>query len=386
MIHPGTREIAASGTREMGKRPMIDGIEIDFLPTGETQGSADSLVVRWNDDGVLRVLVYNGGGSRESGMAVVRHVKRLYGSDRVDYVVAAFLDQRHVGGLSEVLEHLNVGELWIHQPWKYSEALTRLLGAPVTGLSKAALRARRELSPAAELVETARKKGVLVQEAFAGSTIGVFTVLSPGHDAYLKHLLPTLLNELVPGDRSVLARLWRRVADMATSFVSGAALAAMFSFGPGRPAPLGGFETSVTLHTSFYGHGVLLLGCAGESCIRASCDYANDNGLSLGESLQFVQIPNGARSRKVQNDVLDRLLGLPVAPADARRDGRVAHVSAHRLLSAHPRRALIAEFERRGFRVSATRGSSLRKVLGEMPERSEWVPQAFPRLLSRTES
>ena len=98
------------------------GFEIDFLPVGNGERSGDAIAIRYGSPGDYKVLVYDG-GTKESGQALVDHIKKYYGTTRVDYVVNSHPDSDHASGLSVVLEQLEIGELWMHQPWKYSSVI-----------------------------------------------------------------------------------------------------------------------------------------------------------------------------------------------------------------------------------------------------------------------
>ena len=74
------------------------GYEVDFLPVGNGDTSGDAITVRWGMPGNYQVMVYDG-GTRDSGAAIVGHVKRHYQTTRVDYVVSSHPDADHASGL-----------------------------------------------------------------------------------------------------------------------------------------------------------------------------------------------------------------------------------------------------------------------------------------------
>lgn len=104
------------------------GIEVEFFPVGEGKHSGDAITVRYGVPGSYKILVYDG-GTRKSGEAIVEHVLKYYGSDRVDYVVNSHPDADHASGLSVVLEELTVGQLWLHQPWNRSDIIRNYFDA-----------------------------------------------------------------------------------------------------------------------------------------------------------------------------------------------------------------------------------------------------------------
>ena len=73
-------------------------------------GKADALLLRCEGETALL-----DGGTSASGDRVVDYLCRM-GVDRLDYVIASHPDSDHIGGLSQVLEELPVGQLVVY-PW-----------------------------------------------------------------------------------------------------------------------------------------------------------------------------------------------------------------------------------------------------------------------------
>src|ERR1043165_9201459 len=87
------------------------GYEIDFLPVGESK-SGDAITVRFGNllgAQPKQTVVVIDGGFTDSGEDIVRHVKRYYGTDRVDIVISTHPDSDHISGLEVVLEKCKVG-------------------------------------------------------------------------------------------------------------------------------------------------------------------------------------------------------------------------------------------------------------------------------------
>jgi len=93
------------------------GYEIDFIKVGDGERSGDAIAVRYGSPGAYKVMVVDG-GNKDSGQALVHHIKDCYKTNRVDYLVNTHPDSDHASGLEVVLENLQVGEAWVHQPWK----------------------------------------------------------------------------------------------------------------------------------------------------------------------------------------------------------------------------------------------------------------------------
>jgi hypothetical protein len=168
---------------------MTDGIEIDFLPVGEGEHSGDAIAVRWRDNDQYKVMIYDG-GTRDHGAAIVDHVKKYFDTTHVDYVVNSHPDNDHAGGLVYVLENLTVGELWMHRPWEYSAQILQYFHDGRITDESLAWRLKQKMTAAFSLEKAAQKQGIPIFEPFAGSQIGIFTVLSPTDDRYVHELIP----------------------------------------------------------------------------------------------------------------------------------------------------------------------------------------------------
>ncbi|MGN8519651.1 MBL fold metallo-hydrolase [Helicobacter pylori] len=104
--------------------------EIDFLPVGDGKKSGDAIAMRWWrgewSKERQKVMVIDG-GTKESGEKLVEHIKKYYKTERVDHAINTHPDQDHASGLTEVLENLEVRELWMHRPWEHIEEIVKFV-------------------------------------------------------------------------------------------------------------------------------------------------------------------------------------------------------------------------------------------------------------------
>ena len=349
------------------------GIEIEFFAVGEGKRSGDAISVRFGTPGNYKVLVYDG-GTKTSGQAIVDHVRKHYGVERVDYLVNSHPDGDHASGLSVVLEQLDVGELWLHRPWAYSGEIRNYFhDGRITDMSLAR-RFQEKMSAAHELEVLALKKGVRVYEPFAGQTIaGVFTVLSPEKNCYVHELIQEFAK--TPAQKKITAA--NEAFGIADMFKSAIAKVTEWIDETWDVETLRSDvctsaenESSVILFGQFGSSGVLLTGDAGVRALTAAAEHAENVGLNLCKLVTFAQIPHHGSRNNVTSAVLDRIFG----PAHATQPGetrRIAFVSASKESETHPRATVVNAFIRRGFKVVQTKGTMIRHQRN-MPGRDGW--------------
>lgn len=365
------------------------GIEIDFLPVGNGDSSGDAIAVRWGIPGDYRVLVYDG-GTRESGIALANHVLEHYDTCRVDHVVSSHPDADHASGLSVVLEHLDVQRLWLHRPWAYSPLIRHYFDDGRITVTSLAARLQDRMRAAHDLEVIARRRGIPIEEPFAGKAIGPFEVLSPSHDWYVHALVPAF-------EKSPEATTNRPLGPPpASAGIIGALALAPTAIGRwlvencffetlrDDVTTTAENESSVVLYGNFAGHGVLLTGDAGVEALRRTAMTAEYWGLDLPGTLKFMQIPHHGSRHNVSTAALDRLIG-PRQGFTGIPPDRVAYASAGKDSKSHPRQAVMNAFWRRGFQPFATRGSGLRYSY-QMPPRPGWGPVTPVAFAERVET
>lgn len=327
------------------------GYEIDFLPVGNGNKSGDAIAVRYGLPGNYVVMVIDG-GTKESGQALVDHVKQHYNTSRIDYAVNTHPDSDHASGLEVVLEQLTVGEVWVHRPWKHTEEILHwFTDGRITDRSLAE-RLKDLLSHAYRLEELATNKGIPIFEPFAGSRIGNFSVLSPTKDWYLE-LVPQFNKapEAKPAGfaKSVMHTGLRAFEKVASWVDEHWHLETLTEDGETSNEN----ESSVILHGDFAGRGVLLTGDAGKQALGRAADQALALGLDLSAA-RFIQVPHHGSRRNVSPSILNRIVG-PIVLKDA-PPNKTAFVSASKESETHPRKVVTNAFSRRGAVVHQTKG------------------------------
>lgn len=338
------------------------GYEIDFLPVGKGDRSGDAIAIRYGTPGNYKIMVYDG-GTKESGQLLVDHIKEHYKTSYVDYVVNSHPDNDHASGLSVVLEQMQVGELWIHQPWNYSEIIRNYFKDGRITDNSLAERLKNKMAAAYALEQLAEKKNIPIYAPFRGAVIGDFVVLSPDENWYVHDLIPEFNKS--PAQKAAEERAALSFADQFFKSATEAAKQAIawieekWHIESLREdvTTSAENESSVVLYGEMNGRGILLTGDAGVRALTATADFVESKNHSLPNILRFIQVPHHGSRHNVSPTVLNRIIGNQKEQDDGVTT-ITAFVSAGKESTTHPRQAVVNAFIRRGAKVVATQGSS----------------------------
>lgn len=351
---------------------VADYLEIDFLGV-ETAKSGDAIAVRYSVDGVQGVHIVDG-GYLDTGDQLVEHIKKYYGTTRVDNVVLTHPDQDHANGLRVVLEKCDVGCLWINRPWIYAEELIhRFENYESVDALRRKLRSIYDAS--ATLEDLANEKGIPIRSPLQGESIGPFSVLAPSRERYL--------NLIVESERTPEAATESIVAEAARSiFQIAKAAAKLIASAWGHEIfPPGGTssenEMSVVQIAVVNDLKFVLTGDTGRDGLNEAADYVTQNGVLLPGVKNF-QVPHHGGRHNVDTEVLDRWLGPRLAMRPEKGTWN-AICSSAKADENHPRKSVVRAMQHRGAHFSATEGRNLRVATGI--EREGWTsvdPAPYP--------
>lgn len=344
---------------------IILDCEIEFLPVGEGSKPGDAIVVRYGGQNSWELLVIDGGGLA-AGRELVDHIRSNFGYNAVvTHAVVTHPDIDHASGMREVLDGLLVRNLWLHMPWEFAaEARPYFFNKNWTeqGLAQ---ELRREYDVISELVATAAKKNIFVQQPFAGMSIGPFRIVAPYRFVY-PYLVPQF-DRTPDADRDALeaagiwigkapgflARMFEKATVKIQEWVPESWETERLRDGGSTSASN---ESSVVLYGDFgSGLRVLLTADAGILGLTMAKKFAGDNGLALRE-FSFIQIPHHGSRSNVGPKILNNIMG-PIQPYGVVRG--TAYVSAPKDDSTHPRKMVLNAFTRRGYTVAATQGRKI---------------------------
>lgn len=335
--------------------------EIDVLPVGEGERSGDAIAMRYSLDGVQWDVLVIDGGNQDSGAELVKLIRTHYGTNRVNHVLNTHPDADHASGLRVVLEEMEVGALWMHQPWAHSPHILNAFDDGRITTQSLGRRIEEALRAAKGVYDLAVEKRVPVFEPFQGSNIGGLLVLSPSRTQY-QALLPhfrstpeTSISSPLPSSRGGIAAL---LAEAMAKFVPATPLTEDAALG--RKATAAENESSVVLFGRFDEERILFTGDAGTVALNGAAQFAASVGLSL-QGLRVMQAPHHGSRNNLSAEVLRKI------------SARFAFVSVAAKSTTHPRRSVTNALQRRGTAVYATQGTGLRFEYN-VPARPGWGP------------
>lgn len=347
------------------------GYEVDFLGVGEESKSGDAIAIRFGNLHGFReeqTVVVIDGGFKDTGDALVEHIKTHFRTDVVDIVINTHPDQDHINGLETVINELTVGELWIHQPWNHNAGLAaKFQDGRVTDNSLGE-RLKQNLERAWTLVCLAEAKGIAVKEPFTGlqDSSGALKVIGPTV-SYYEELIPAF--EGMPGavsESSMFDRMLNRALKVMKSFFA--------AWGDDHIDDDGVTSaknnSSVVTQLIHDGRRLLFTGDAGIQALENAADEVER--CTSGAELRLIQIPHHGSRRNIGPSVLNRLVGNPVAEGDSRSVSAIASTSKGGEPK-HPRKAVMNAFTHRGCSAVATRGVGV-CYSHEAPGREGWSP------------
>jgi beta-lactamase superfamily II metal-dependent hydrolase len=346
------------------------GYEIDFLAVGEGEKSGDAIALRFGNlagpCSEQKVIVIDG-GTKESGESLVSLIQTHYRTLKVDTVISTHPDSDHSSGLTVVLEKLEVGCLFMHQPWNHADDIRHLFDDERVTPSGLEERAWRSLQNARELEKIANKKGIPIREPFSDD---YRDVLSPSK-AFYQQQLANFRCMPEPAKKAGMAALAEAVRVAVVEAIKW--IAETWStetlVEPEEDATSAENNSSVVFLVDLSGDRFLFTSDAGMPALTEAANRAAAMGVDL-KTVKYVQVPHHGSKRNVGPTILDRILG-PKKSEEA--FDKTAFVSvANDAEPKHPARKVVNAFQRRGAKVFATKGNGLCQRSKDLPKRDGW--------------
>jgi beta-lactamase superfamily II metal-dependent hydrolase len=347
------------------------GFEVDFLPVGDANKSGDAICLRWGYDLENRygrkrqyVCVVDG-GFVVTGDAIVSHLKKYYGTTHVNVVVNTHPHRDHVGGLQKVIEQCTVDYLVMHRPWEHSGLAHYFDDGRVTnrGIRNSL---RENLTPVIQLTQLAKSKGIKLCECFAPSKwdnlcgVNVF-VLGPSQE-YYHSLLPNFSStptepdycgeRVEYEDHEIPEQYSPLTNDGVTSAENNSSIILAFEL-PKRKI-------------------VLLTGDAGIPALEYAAREAEKQSIDLKNQVAFFQMPHHGSIQNLGPFILDKILGTPTEAFARQKTGAYASVCKCPEVG-HPAKHVTNAIQTRNCDCFSTRGHTIHKSFGRVPNRSGWT-------------
>src|SRR5262245_19049084 len=330
--------------------------QVDFLPVGDGAKSGDAIAMRFGDfsDAMKTYVVVIDGGFQSSGEALVDHIRPHYGTTYVDLVVSTHPDSDHSSGLSVVLEHMKVGQLWMHKPWEHTYDIAKMFqDGRVTDMSVAE-GIRKSLEDVRYLEKLAIKKGIPIVEPFTGlqDVTQSLTVLGPTQQFY-KSLLPDFRCTPTPKYESLFAKLVGGSVALAVQVAETLGIETLVEPTEGTHAENNSSAIMI------FAHGqdcILFTADAGVPALEQAVWQLEAVGFDFNR-LRIVQIPHHGSKRNVGPKILDRLLGLKRTDDAILRRAVVS--ASPQGEPKHPSKRVLNAFRRRGARHQGTMNGTL---------------------------
>lgn len=347
------------------------GYEVEFLPVGDSNG--DAICVRYGDDQNGYTIHVVDGGFKDTSDTVIKHIEQYYGEDaKIDNMILSHADNDHAVGLIGVLEHFEVGAIWMNRPWLYAEDTIDAFHGnyEVDGL----IARMRELHPYLVTIEDiAKKRNIPIHAVFQGTNIGKFHILAPTKERYLS-LIPELdktptsyVADAVKTAGTILAEALRKVGDWISEKWGSETLSDSLNTSASN-------ETCLVQMGFFEERRVVLTADVGPIGLNEAADYAAANN-NLAPP-RFMQVPHHGSRHNVSKTALNRWLGDPLPDQTSTKRG-TAFCSVGADEDKYPRRVVSNAFLRRGYPVVSTKGQTIRHS-HNMPERGWSGVEAAP--------
>lgn len=346
--------------------------EVDIRAVGDGTTSGDAIAIRYGtfngDPNAQRVVVIDG-GFQDNGEDLVKLIKEVYLTTRVDLVISTHPHDDHLNGLHEIFEELRVDSFWMHRPWEHADSVAAYVVEKRMTTQKFSERLQRSLENAYALEQLAIRKGVTPIEPFTGLTFDDrFYVIGPSEDYYEQLVCEfgeatsvagkiAQFLEAVPEKVSALRRRISEALEGEEQLVE-----------PADGDVNARNNSSVILVANLDDKAFLLTADAGVPALTRAGDYAERGDYRLHGSLTHMQLPHHGSKRNLGPAILDRIIG-PVK----QNSGKQTFVSASKEWNTkHPSMRVTNAVNRRGASVTSTQGEHLLFRSKDVARRDGW--------------
>lgn len=351
---------------------MQDYYELDMLSMiddeGNEKNSGDAICCKVHKDGIDQIYVIDCGykGTHEK---VINHIRKYYKNPgHIDKLILTHPDQDHASGMAELIENIEVKELWMLIPWNYTSEIMSNVSDIHTEKSIEKILKKRYVY-VKDIEAAAKSKGVNIYSPFQGERIGDFTVLHPSKKEYIDLIINSKREPLLK-EQPLIEKVAAALESLTESVTT------LTNACWGKENLPGGKTTnenemSVVQFAEILGQKILLTGDVGVRGLREATNYAKES-ISLPGIDKFQAPHHGAR-RNLSSELLDEWLGEKKDRSEAisTNSNAIAMISASKNDEKHPRKEVIRALIHRGACVLTTQDADFR-VGKNAPPRQGW--------------
>jgi beta-lactamase superfamily II metal-dependent hydrolase len=361
------------------------GYEIDYIPVGKSADAkcGDAIAMRfWDKSPDDSIVITIDGGTRDSGAALVEHVKKYYKTEHVLCALLTHPDADHASGVRDIVENLKVRSLLALVPWSHAaEILPRVRLADARVTVDSVEKSLKEAFPAAlEAIEIAAAKGVQVLEPFSEPPVALSNsttlyLLAPDRQYYLTSLLPFYDCLPTPPKPLKFGDMFKAV-QKAMKWV-GERWDQELLLDPGPDDVSAENNSSVIIGLQHGGEHFLFTGDAGVPAIMRALAAAQAMGVSAASFTGLFHVPHHGSRHNLGPTLLSQMFGPPTEnPYPVKR--ATAFVSATVDDPKHPSRRVTNALNRRAVKVFHIGKSAIVHRSTDAPDRGWTGVDAVP--------
>lgn len=349
------------------------GFEIDFIGIPEETKDADAIALRWEDQGKTATIGIYDGGNQKYGEALGAFLDNYFltaSKKNIDFVVCSHSDMDHSSGLKHILENYEVKKLYMNRPWLYVRELFPYVNDGRITEKSLENQLRESYSYISDLEEIATKKGIDICEAFEGTSVSdEMVILSPSKEFYIGLLKESQKTPLTEDSSRSRESLFSRVKQYIKSLIESWTTEYLRD----DVVTSAENEMSVVCLGGDYDEKnyFLLTGDAGIRALSNAISLTEENGFSIKNKVNFLQIPHHGGRHNVSSSLLNKLIGCIVQEGSIPTKTAFCSVGKN---SDHPLQMVENAFIRRGVKVYKTNGGIICHHVGIQFNRVGWGP------------
>jgi len=352
--------------------------EIDFFPVGDGEKSGDAISLRYSSDGIHWTIGVVDGGTQSSSEAMVEHIPKYYGSNKIDFVICTHPEQDHASGLLTILEELNVSHVLMHCPWDHIDQIYNFVTDGRVSTESLRKRLIEGHPYAYDLYEKAKHSDIPIYEPFSDKILLTLLfpnlrIIGPSKFYYIACLCN--FRSITEATETILESIMRMSVELSKK-ASSAINWVKETWNdetliePAKDAVTSENNSGVISMFTFGEDNILLTADVGVPALNSAIEFASSHEISIGKFSLF-QAPHHGSKRNLGPSILDRLLGIRREEGSQPEYNAIIS-TAKGNSSKHPSKRVVNALIRRGAMVFETNGKTICFPSKNMPSRERW--------------